>query len=227
MPKNGQEASKTAALIAQKAAGHKLAMLYSSEEYSSNLTETAMKIMAQSKITPDLVMKMSERDQDFSPIIGKLKDQKIEVVFLGFWPKSAGGFLRQAAAANYHPLFIGDGGAALDELSKIAGSSANGLLFPMYPDPRLSPAAQPVLKELAERHIVNRPFAVYAYLLVQIYAEAVQKTGTTDGAKLMQTLKSEKFPTIMGPVTFAANGDMQGIDFNYYMWANGKIVPMK
>jgi branched-chain amino acid transport system substrate-binding protein len=227
IPKNGQEAPKLATLIAQKAAGHKLAMLYSSEEYSSNLTETTIQILAQSKITADIVMKMSDKDQDFSSIIGRLKDQKIDTAFLGFWPKAAGGFLRQAAAADYRPVFIGDGVASMDDLVKIAGPQANGLAFTMYPDPQQSVAAQPVLKALAARHIVNRPFAVYAYLLVQVYAEAAEKAGTTASDKLLRTLKTEKFNTIMGPVTFTADGDMQGIDFEYYQWQNGKIIPLK
>jgi branched-chain amino acid transport system substrate-binding protein len=63
--------------------------------------------------------------------------------------------------------------------------------------------------------------------LVQVYAEAVAKAGTTAPDKLLHTLKSEKFDTVMGPVTFAANGDMQGIDFDYYQWKNGKIIPLR
>ncbi len=137
IPKNGQEAPKLAALIAKKAAGHKLAMLYASEEYSSNLTENTLSIIAKNGVVPVEATKMSDKDQDFSAVIGRLKNQGIDVVFLGFWPKAAGQFLRQAAAADYHPVFIGDATASLDELPKIAGPAADGLLFTMYPDPAL------------------------------------------------------------------------------------------
>ncbi len=219
IPKNGMEAPKLAALIGKYAASHKLAMLYASEEYSSNLTETTLPLLAQSKIVPDMVMKMSDKDQDYSAVISRLKDQKIDVVFLGFWPKAVGAFLRQAVAARYRPVFIGDSVASLDEVIKIAGKDANGLMFTMYPDPQLHASAQPVVKALADKHIIGHPLAVYAYLVGQIYADAVQKAGSTEGAKVMKAVKSGTFKTIMG--------DMQGIDFDYYKWQDGKIVPLK
>ena len=80
---------------------------------------------------------------------------------------------------------------------------------------------------LAARHIINRPFAIWGYLLVQVYAEAAQKAGTTEADKLLHTLKTEKFATAMGKVSFATDGDMQGLDFEYYQWKNGKIVPFR
>lgn len=228
LPKNGQEAPKLAALIALHAAAGKLAVLYASEEYSSNLSEKMMKILDETyRIKPGIVQKMSDNVLDFSALVSTLKDQKIDVVFLGFWDKASGEFLRQSAAADYHPLFIGDAVASFDELPKIAGPLSNGVLFTMTPEPQFVPSAKPVIDELAARHIVNRPFAVYGYILGQVYAEAVQKAGSTDGDKVMRALKSKTFQTALGPVTFAANGDMQGMDFDTYMWKDGKIVRVK
>jgi branched-chain amino acid transport system substrate-binding protein len=225
-PKNGQEAPKLAALIEKEAAGHKLAVLYESEEYSSNLTEDVLRLLAKSgKVKPQLVQKMSGRDDDFSALISRMKNGGIDVVYLGLWPKGTGLVLRQAAAADYHPHFIGDFTASMDELVKIAGPQSNGLVFTMTPDPQYVPSAKRVVEALAAQHVVHHPFAVYGYLMVQIYAEAVQKAGSTAGDKVMAALKSETFDTIMGPVSFADNGDMKGLDFEYYQWQSGNIVP--
>lgn len=224
-PKNGQEAPKLAALISKQAARKKLALIYSSEEYSANLTETTIKLLKDTyKIKPENMNKLSDKETDFSSLISSLKDQKIDVVFLGLWPKGTGLFLRQAAAADYHPVFMGDFTASLDELPKIAGPYANGLIFTMTPDPEYMTSAQSVLKALAARHTVHHPFAVYGYMLIQVYAEAVAKAGSSASDKVMAALKTEKFPTIMGTISFASNGDMQGFDFDYYQWKDGKII---
>jgi len=225
--KNAQEAPKLAALIASKASGHKLGMLYFTEEYNFGLAENIIKLLADKHLAPDITFKLPEKTDDFSAIITKLKDQKIDMVYLGMWPKSIGLFLRQAAAADYHPLMIGNLAASLDDVSKIAGPAANGLIFTATPDPQYIPGSTSVIRALAAKNIINRPQAIYAYLLVQVYAEAARQAGGSDKAKVLEILKTKKFATILGNVSFTKDGDMNGVDFDYYQWQDGKMVPLK
>lgn len=226
--KNSQEAPRLAQLIAKKASNHKLAILYFNEEYNMGLATKTLKLLSSSyHITPEAVYKMFEKNEDFSSLITKLKDQKIEVVYIGFWPKAVGLFLRQAAAVDYHPQFIGNLASSLEDVVKIAGPTSDELSFTASPDPQYIASASSVVKALATRNIVHRPLAIYAYFLVQIYAGAVQKAGATESEKVLQALKSNKFSTILGPVTFTDSGDMSGIDFDYYQWHKGEMVPLK
>jgi branched-chain amino acid transport system substrate-binding protein len=62
-------------------------------------------------------------------------------------------------------------------------------------------------------------------VLMEIYKAAVEKAGSSDKAAVIKALKSASLPTIMGPVTFTPNGDMNGIDFDYDQWQGGHWVP--
>ena len=196
VPKNGDEAPKLAALIARKAAGHKLAMLDASEEYSSNLTETALKILAEKKITPDIVMKMSDKDVDFSALISKLKDRKIDVVFLGFWPKSRG---RLPAGGNgqlssaFHRRCRGLDGRGFENRR----AANERLCFHDVSRPAAQPRRPTGAQGARGKAYHQSSLRGWAYLVVQVYAAAVRQAGSTESDKVMNVLKTEKFDTVM------------------------------
>ncbi len=216
-PRNAQEAPKIAQLLAQQFKGKRLALIYTPHEYENDLAEGVMKLLESEHHTkPDAVHKLPENGDDFSAIITRLKDERIEVIYLGLFPKAAGLFLRQAAMAGYRPQIVGNTAYIGDDIVRIAGRAADGVVFATPSDPDYRPSARPVVEALAAKNFKHRPIAVYAYVLMQVYADAVLKT-----------LKSETFDTIMGPISFSPKGDVVGLDLEYYRWFDGKFAPWK
>jgi branched-chain amino acid transport system substrate-binding protein len=225
-PGNNQESPKLIELIKRLSAGKKLALVYDNQEYDVNLEKSITTALAAAKTDPAAIYSIVGDPNDYSSYITKLKEQQVDVVFVGMFPKAMGLFLRQAAEANYHPQFIGTLMTTTDDVHKIAGDDAmKGMIITNTPDPKNIPAAQPIIKALASRGVIDRPFSVYAYILLQIYSEAVEKAGSTDKAAVIKTLKSATLPTILGPVSFAPAGDMNGLDFEYQQWQQGHWLP--
>jgi branched-chain amino acid transport system substrate-binding protein len=69
--------------------------------------------------------------------------------------------------------------------------------------------------------------ALYSYAAVQVWAQAVEKTGTTDATRIADILRQERFDTVLGRVGFDAKGDVTGLDpFVWYVWQDGDYVPV-
>jgi branched-chain amino acid transport system substrate-binding protein len=226
-PKNGQQATSVAAALTQHFSGQPSALVHANDAFDKNLADLLQaRLNATQAAKPKLVLSIADdKQEDFSAIIAQLRAANITVVHLAVWPKAVGMILRQAAAVGYHPQFITTESGGTDDVGKIAGKALDGLIFAMPPDPHFSPAARPVLQALAARNMANRPYAVHAYMLAQVYAEAVAQAGSTATQLLLQTLKQKQFQTVMGPVGFAANGDLTGLAVQLYQWHGATYAP--
>ncbi|MEJ0061872.1 MAG: branched-chain amino acid ABC transporter substrate-binding protein [Alphaproteobacteria bacterium] len=217
-----------AALAAKHLPKKKLAVLYAADAYSRNLGEDMIAVLDKEYgVKPDFTLRLAGQEQDFSSIITQLKDGGIETVYLGFWPKGIGMFLRQADAAGYRPQFLSNDVANGDEIIKIGGAGSDGLIFTMPPDPKDFPEAADVMKALAAKGFAGRPYAVYSYMIAQIYAQAVEKAGSAAPDAVMKAVKGNAFDTVAGKVSFTPNGDMTGLEMQYFQWRGGKYAPWK
>jgi branched-chain amino acid transport system substrate-binding protein len=64
-----------------------------------------------------------------------------------------------------------------------------------------------------------------AYAVGQVLEEVAAKTGKIDNATIIKTLHSGKWPTLLGDLSWGANGAPSG-SFNLIQWQGGKLVPV-
>ncbi|MBV8548219.1 MAG: branched-chain amino acid ABC transporter substrate-binding protein [Alphaproteobacteria bacterium] len=222
-PDNNGEAKRLASLIKALSAQKKLALIYDPQEYDANLYKNISTELNATNVKPDMTINIPNGTVDFSSYITELRAKKIDVVYLGVFVKSVGLFLRQAHDAGYHPQFISSQVATVQDVETIAGTSAlEGMIYTDIPDPKNIPTAAGVLKALAARGLVDRPFAVYSYAQVEAYLAAVKAAGTTDKTAVEKVLHSQNLNTILGSYGFDAAGNLRGFDFRYVQWRNGK-----
>jgi branched-chain amino acid transport system substrate-binding protein len=64
-----------------------------------------------------------------------------------------------------------------------------------------------------------------AYAVGQLIEAVAQKTGKIDNATIIKTLHSGTWPTILGDLSWSANGSPKG-SFNLVQWQGGKLIPV-
>ena len=86
-------------------------------------------------------------EKDYNTVVTKLKEAKIDVVFLGGYHTEAGLIIRQMRAQGMKTILMGGDALVSVELGQIAGPDVEGTLFTFAPDPRKNPAAAGVVQE--------------------------------------------------------------------------------
>jgi branched-chain amino acid transport system substrate-binding protein len=122
--------------------------------------------------------------------------------------------------------FVLPDGAASGDFWLIAGDAAEGIPMTFYMDAVRQPVAADVVARFRAAGVDPIGNELYTYAAVQAWAQAVEKTGTTDAPRVAEVLRKEQFETVLGRIGFNENGDVTGYEpFEWYIWKGGQYVP--
>ena len=114
------------------------------------------------------------------------------------------------------------------QFAAITGQHAGGVLMTFGSDPRNRPAAAEVVKKFKAKGIDPEGYTLYTYAAMQIWAAAVEKTGSTDPKKVAATIRAGKWNTVLGEISYDAKGDITVMDYVMYEWkADGTYAELK
>ena len=147
-------------------------------------------------------------DKDFNAQLTSIKASNPDGIFVPGYYTEVGLIALQAKQLGLTvPIFGGDGWES-SSLVPIGGTALEGDYFSTHFSPEdTSPAVQNFVKQYKQK-FSETPDAMAAlgYDSVMILADAMKKTGSTDGAKVRDALAAEKdFPGVTGNLTMDAN----------------------
>jgi branched-chain amino acid transport system substrate-binding protein len=149
-------------------------------------------------------------DKDFKAQLTALKATQPDVLFVPGYYTEAGLIARQARELGLNvPIFGGDGWES-PELVTIGGDAVEGTYFSTHFSPEeKSPAIEKFVKNFQARYnTMPNAFAALGYDSAMILADAIQRAGSTDGAKVRDALAAtQHFPGITGDITINAHRD--------------------
>ena len=149
-------------------------------------------------------------DTDFSVILGKIADAKPDVVYLPDYYNIVNLVMKQAREKGINTPFIGGDGWDSPDLDLAA--AAGGFFTNHYSpdDPR--PEVVNFLKAYGEKYKdesgnpkVPDALAALAYDAANVLLQAINDAGTTDTAKVKETLEKITYKGVSGTITFDAN----------------------
>ncbi|KPL82861.1 branched-chain amino acid ABC transporter substrate-binding protein [Thermanaerothrix daxensis] len=152
----------------------------------------------------------TDKDTDFSAILAQIADAKPDVVYLPDYYNIVNLVMKQAKEKGINVPFVGGDGWDSADLDLAA---ADGGFFTNHyspDDPR--PEVQNFRKAYGEKYKdengnpkVPDALAALAYDATNLLLEAINQAGTTDTAKVKDTLEKIKFSGVSGQITFDAN----------------------
>ncbi|PWU24481.1 MAG: branched-chain amino acid ABC transporter substrate-binding protein [Candidatus Rokuibacteriota bacterium] len=155
---------------------------------------------------------------DYTPIVRAIKATNPDVVFVASYPPDSAGMILAAHEVGLEPKLFGGGMVGLHFTSLLTklGPKLNGIVDYGFwvPEPTLNfPGIDAFLKRYqaeAEKAGVD-PLGYYlppwAYAMMQVLGEAVEKTKGLDQQKLAEYMHATEFDTIVGKVKFGADGE--------------------
>jgi branched-chain amino acid transport system substrate-binding protein len=200
--------------------GKNVAILDDKTPYGQGLADATKSVVNAGGITEVIHDGINVGDKDFSALISKMKDAKVDLIYFGGLHTEAGAIVRQAADAGLKAQFMSGDGIVSSEFAAEAGPAAEGVLNTFAPEPRDKPEAKDAVAEFRKAGYEPEAYTLYSYSAIQVIAQGIAKTGSADDAqKVAETLhKDGPWKTVLGDTAFDAKGDLTRIDYVMYIW---------
>ena len=215
--RDDQQGSVSGAFARDSLKLEKVAVLHNKSTYGQGIA-TEFKKTFESKGGKVVVFDgLSEDELDFRATIANLVKAGAQAVFWGGMYNQGGPFYNQLRQAGFKGALLGGDGIYDKELIKTVGGTADSIFVTFGPDYNAIPAAKKLLDTYRSKY-GKEPggYTLYGYEAANVLLSAIKKAGSTDAAKVAAALRSQEWPSLMGPLSFDGKGDLKKA--NYVIW---------
>jgi branched-chain amino acid transport system substrate-binding protein len=214
-----------ATYIANELKAKKVALADDKTAYGEGLANEVEKTLKADKVRITGRERTTDTETDFKAILTKIKGQSPDVVFYGGMDQTGGPLLKQARELGIKAVFVFGDGACTDEMGKLAGAAAEGMVCSQAGLPREA-ASPDFVKAFNAKFGEIKQYAPYFYDATRAVLEAMKKANSTDPAKYTPELFNVSFQGATGTVAFDAKGDRKDAEMTIFKFQNGKVVPI-
>jgi branched-chain amino acid transport system substrate-binding protein len=170
---------------------------------------------------------------DYSPIMAKVSAAKPDVLVGGTQSEDAYGQVKSLVQLKFSPqfMFLSNGANSPVEFpDKVGKANTTGIMssgdwFPGSTAAGSADFAAAYTKANGGTADSIDSSTAEAYAVGQIIEAVAKKTGKIDNATIISTLHQGSWPTLLGDLSWDANGAPTG-SFHLVQWQNGKLVPV-
>jgi branched-chain amino acid transport system substrate-binding protein len=187
-------------------------------EVEKSLKAASIKVLPREKGT--------DKTTDWKAILTKLKGRNPDAVFYGGMDATGGPLLKQGKELGIKAVFSFGDGTYTDEMNKLAGAAADGLLCsqagipPLASDKKFLDAYK---KKYGVDPIIYSPFT---YDSANLLIEAMKKANSADPAKYLPELQKISYTGATGPISFDEKGDRKDAEITIFTMKGGKLDPI-
>ena len=220
--RDDQQGSFAGPWIAEHFKGKNVAVVHDKSPYGQGLADLTKAALNKAGMQEALYEAITPGEQDYTALITKMKQAKIDVIYFGGYHPEAALIVKQARDQGLKaPLLSGDS-LNTQEFATLAGKASDGVMFTNAAEARNLPSAAGVVKEFRDQGFEPEGYTLSTYAAVQVWAQAVAKAGSTDTAKVADALRSQSWDTVIGKLGFDAKGDLTSATYVWYVFKDGK-----
>ena len=134
--RDDQQGGVAASFIVEKLAGKAVAVIHDKTPYGQGLADATKAALEGKGVQAAIYEGVNTGDKDFSALVSKMKEAKVEVVYWGGLHTEGGLLVRQMADQGMKATFMSGDGITSDEFASIGGPAVEGTLMTFPPDPR-------------------------------------------------------------------------------------------
>jgi branched-chain amino acid transport system substrate-binding protein len=220
--RDDQQGQVAGAFLAERFAGENVAVIHDGSHYGSSLARDTKKAMNAAGLSEKLYEAYTPERKDYSALVSKLKQNDIDVLYVGGYHTEAGLIVRQMRDQGMDTLLISGDALVTDQYWSITGNAGQGTLMTFSPDPRKNPVAAPIVESFRARAVEPEGYVLYTYAAIQVYVQAVATAKTTDLDKVLSVLNGYRFDTVLGELSFDDKGDVSLTNYVLYEWKDGR-----
>lgn len=219
--RDDQQGSVAGAYLAKNFGDKKIAIVHDKQAYSKGLADETKKAMNAAGVKEVMYETVTPGEKDYTALVSKLKQAKVDVLYYGGYHPEAGLIVRQMRDQGMDTVLVSGDALVTADYWKITGKAGEGTLMTFSPDPRKNPAAADLVKRFREKNIEPEGYVLYTYAAMQAWKQAVEKAGSVETGKVVSALNDLEFDTAIGKFKFNDKGDPNLPPYAFYKWTNG------
>ena len=187
-------------------------------EVEKTLKAANIKVLAREKGT--------DKTTDWKAVLTKLKGRSPDAIFYGGMDATGGPLVKQGRELGIKAVFSFGDGACTDEMTKLAGAAAEGMLCSQAGIP--PQAADKKFLDAYKKKFNVDPilYAPFTYDAANLLIEGMKKANSADPAKYLAELAKIDFAGATGKIGFDAKGDRKDAEITIFTMKGGKIEPL-
>jgi len=220
------QATTAAGFIATRFADMPIAVIDDQTEYGRNLGGAVREALANAAVALTFNESYVASTVDLPDLARRIGESGAGLVYFAGSAAEAARLRLALTTQGSSALMFGGDALADPAFTAGAGMAADGVLFTYPPDPRTSLAAAEVVATMLAAGVEPTLFSLHAYAAVQIWAAAATGAGTTNLAPVARAITGGTFETVLGPVTFDADGGADLVGWVVHEWRGGAYTPL-
>lgn len=219
--RDDQQGELAGAYIAERFGDKAIAIIHDKTAYGKGLADETQKALNAAGVKEKVYEAITAGERDYSALVSKLKQEGIEVLYVGGYHTETGLITRQMRDQGMNVQVISGDATVTEEYWSITGDAGQGTLMTFGPDPRLKPEAKDVVEKSRAQGYEPEGYMLYTYASMQIFKQAVEAAGSKDMDAIIEKLQEGKFDTVLGTIEFDEKGDVTSPSYVFYKWDNG------
>ena len=224
--RDDQQGPAIASYLASNNKPKTVAIIDDATAYGEGIANEVEKTLKAAKVNVLPREKGTDKTTDWKAILTKLRGRNPDAVFYGGMDATGGPLLKQGRELGMKAVFSFGDGACTEEMGKLAGQAAEGLLCSQAGIP-VAAADKKFLEAYKKKFNVDPIlYAPFTYDAANLLIQAMQKANSADPAKYLPELQKISFTGATGSISFDGKGDRKDAEMTIFTMKAGKIEPL-
>src|SRR6188474_1907416 len=205
--RDDQQGPAIASYLAENKKPKLVAVIDDATAYGKGIADEVEKTLKAANIKVLPREQGTDKTTDWKAILTKVKGKSPDAVFYGGMDATGGPLLKQGRELGVKAVFSFGDGACTDDMTKLAGAAADGLLCSQAGLP--PQAADKKFLDSYKKRFSADPiiYAPFTYDAANMLIEAMKKADSADPAKYLPELQKISFAGSTGTIAFDEKGD--------------------
>ena len=224
--RDDQQGPAVASYLASEFKPKTVAVIDDATAYGEGLANEVEKTLKAAGIKVLPREKGTDQTRDWKAVLTKIRGKKPDAIFYGGMDATGGPLLKQGRELGIKVVFAFGDGACTDEMKKLAGDAAEGLICSQAGLP--VQAASKKFLDAYKAKFTNEPilYAPFTYDAANLLIEAMKKANSVNPAKYLSELARISYEGTTGRIEFDEKGDRKDAEITIFTMKAGKIEPL-
>jgi len=224
--RDDQQGPAIASYLANNNKPKTMAVIDDATAYGEGIANEVEKTLKAASIAVLPREKGTDKTTDWKAVLTKLKGRNPDAIFYGGMDATGGPLMKQGRELGIKAVFAFGDGACTEEMAKLAGLAAEGLLCSQAGIP-VAAADKGFLDAYKKKFNVDPIlYAPFTYDAANLLIAAMKKADSPDPAKYLPELARITYKGVTGEISFDAKGDRKDAEMTIFTMQGGKIVPL-
>ncbi len=203
----------------------KIAVLHDKSPYGKGVADETKKALNKGGMREAMYESYNDTDKDFTALINKMKQAKIDMIVLGGYHTAGALLVKQSREQGFGAQMVGFDALEDAEFAKLGGAATNGVLMSFPPKAEDDPKNAALVKKFRDAKYEPAGYTLFTYAAVKVWADAAKKAGSIEAAKVAAALRQGTYDSAVGPLSYDQKGDIKNPVYDIYVWKDGKSFP--